>query len=218
MPLWRVSSCPSILLFGISFGFFAGISPGPLSFLIITETLRGGFKRGAAISFAPILTDGPIIILGFFLLHFLSGGGYFFLFLSVISFAGALFLLYLTAGILFFPAAHSTSPETSETGPPSLLKGIMVNFLSPHPYLFWFTIGIPAMMKTGLIACRLGFAAAFFIIIIAIKIALAYSVAKGSRHLGGRIGWATKGLTVFFLYFIFLLVKDGIFYWNKFSP
>ncbi len=94
----------------------------------------------------------------------------------------------------------------------------MVNFLSPHPYLFWFTIGIPAMMKTGLIACRLGFAAAFFIIIIAIKIALAYSVAKGSRHLGGRIGWATKGLTVFFLYFIFLLVKDGIFYWNKFSP
>jgi threonine/homoserine/homoserine lactone efflux protein len=34
-----------------------------------------------------------------------------------------------------------------ETMPKSLTKGILANALSPHPYLFWLSVGAPTMSK-----------------------------------------------------------------------
>jgi threonine/homoserine/homoserine lactone efflux protein len=47
---------------GAALGFTAAATPGSLQTLLISETLLGGFKRGARITLAPLITDAPIIV------------------------------------------------------------------------------------------------------------------------------------------------------------
>lgn len=42
----------SSLLLGISYGFTAGVSPGPMLGLVITQTLRRGWRAGNLVAFA----------------------------------------------------------------------------------------------------------------------------------------------------------------------
>ncbi len=46
---------------GAALGFSAASTPGSLQTLLISETLLGGFKRGARITLTPLITDAPII-------------------------------------------------------------------------------------------------------------------------------------------------------------
>ncbi len=45
------------LITGITFGFVAGISPGPLLALVISETIKHNHKEGIKIALSPLLTD-----------------------------------------------------------------------------------------------------------------------------------------------------------------
>jgi len=58
----------SSLLAGIVMGLTAGFSPGPLSTLVITQTLRHGLKEGVKVAVAPLMTDLPIIAASLLLL------------------------------------------------------------------------------------------------------------------------------------------------------
>jgi hypothetical protein len=46
---------------GIIFGLSAGLAPGPLLMLVISDTLRHGIKAGVKVALAPVITDLPII-------------------------------------------------------------------------------------------------------------------------------------------------------------
>jgi threonine/homoserine/homoserine lactone efflux protein len=46
---------------GAALGLSAAATPGSLQTLLISEMLLGGFKRGARITLAPLITDAPII-------------------------------------------------------------------------------------------------------------------------------------------------------------
>jgi threonine/homoserine/homoserine lactone efflux protein len=48
---------------GTLLGLAAGFSPGPLTVLVIGETLRHGLRSGLQVAIAPILTDIPVILL-----------------------------------------------------------------------------------------------------------------------------------------------------------
>jgi threonine/homoserine/homoserine lactone efflux protein len=48
---------------GTLLGLAAGFSPGPLTVLVIGETLRHGLRSSLQVATAPILTDIPIILL-----------------------------------------------------------------------------------------------------------------------------------------------------------
>jgi threonine/homoserine/homoserine lactone efflux protein len=48
---------------GTLLGLAAGFSPGPLTVLVIGETLRHRLRSGLQVATAPILTDIPIILL-----------------------------------------------------------------------------------------------------------------------------------------------------------
>ena len=48
---------------GTLFGLAAGFSPGPLTVLVIGETLRHGLRSGLQVAIAPVLTDIPVILL-----------------------------------------------------------------------------------------------------------------------------------------------------------
>jgi len=82
----------SIVLMGAFFGLMAGISPGPLLALVISETLNHSRKEGIKVAIAPLITDLPIIILTWFVF---SGLAKFDTVLNIISLAGGVFLVFI---------------------------------------------------------------------------------------------------------------------------
>ncbi len=131
----------TFLLSGIAFGLSAGLSPGPLLTLVISETLKHGIHNGIKVAVAPLLTDLPIVAMAVFLLSHLADVKPL---IGAISLVGAVFLLYLGYESLVFKGVEL---DTAPVRPKSFQKGIAANFLNPSPYLFWMSIGGPMMVK-----------------------------------------------------------------------
>lgn len=164
---------------GLVFGLSAGLSPGPLLTLVIAETLRHGIRSGIMISMAPLLTDLPIVGVTVFLLSRLADIQPL---LGCISIVGAAFLAYLGFESLAF---KGVALDPSPAKPKSIRKGVVANFLNPSPYLFWFSIGGPLMVKalgSGTMPAA-GFIAAFYLLLVGSKVVLAVIVGKSRRFL-----------------------------------
>jgi threonine/homoserine/homoserine lactone efflux protein len=171
----------SFLTIGAILGLSAGIAPGPLLALIISETLRYDIKSGIKIALAPVITDAPIIALTLMLSASLSEFSFL---LGVISFAGAVFIFYLGIDSI---RTKGTVVEIDTTPSSSFKKGIFVNALSPHPYLFWFTVGAPIMTKAlqQSTACVVSFIAGFYLLLVGSKIILAVITGKSRTFMSG---------------------------------
>jgi len=76
------------LTIGTILGLSAGLAPGPLLALVISETILHDIRAGIKVALAPLVTDLPIIVLTIFILSRLSG---FHGILGVISLAVFLF-------------------------------------------------------------------------------------------------------------------------------
>jgi threonine/homoserine/homoserine lactone efflux protein len=192
---------------GIILGLSAGLAPGPLLTLVITETLRHDIMSGIRVALSPIFTDLPIIILTLFILSELSN---FHTILGLISVIGSIVIL-----LMGYESMNPKSPETnfSETESKSLLKGILANALSPHPYLFWFSVGGPLMnkaVKLNIIA-PFAFIGSFYILLIGSKILLAILVGKSKNFLKGKLYLYTMRLLGIALCILALfLFRDGL--------
>jgi threonine/homoserine/homoserine lactone efflux protein len=130
---------------GAALGFSAAATPGSLQTLLISETLLGGFKRGARITLAPLITDAPIIIAVLFVLQRMPP-----IVVQVLSLAGGVFVLYL-AWSLFKQWRQGTQVQVNVEGAqPIGWKGLwrasIVNWLNPNPYLFWTLVGGPTLI------------------------------------------------------------------------
>lgn len=157
--------CITAAVFGIS----AGLAPGPLTTVTITETLRHGRLAGFKISLAPILTDGPLIVLSLLLLRSLEGIDWV---LGLISFVGACFLFYLAWESI---RVDTSSLSIEEENPKSLMRGILTNLLNPTPYLFWVSVGTPKLIYAYRISLwtAVAYLAIFFVLIVGIKMMIA---------------------------------------------
>jgi threonine/homoserine/homoserine lactone efflux protein len=135
------TSSLTLIAMGAFFGLTAGISPGPLLTLVITETLKHNSREGIKIALAPLVTDLPVILFTYFVFSKLSQSD---ILLSIISLSGGIFFTYLG-----YETIKTKRPELTDRGkhPESLKRGITANLLNPHPYLFWLTVGIPAAFK-----------------------------------------------------------------------
>ncbi len=51
---------------GILLGLSAGVAPGPLLTLVVSETLSGGVGAGVRVALSPLLSDLPIILFAVF--------------------------------------------------------------------------------------------------------------------------------------------------------
>ena len=129
------------IVIGTTLGLSSGITPGPLLALVLSESLQHGVKAGVKVAVAPVLSDIPIVALTLYVLTKLSN---FNAVLGIISFLGAVFLLFL--GIENF-RVKGLVLNHSNTASKSFTKGLVVNALNPHPYLFWLTIGAPIANK-----------------------------------------------------------------------
>jgi len=191
---------------GIVLGLSAGFSPGPLFALVLSQTLRHGVREGIKVAAAPLLTDLPIILASTFLLSRLSGYKGL---LGALSIAGAAILARMAFETL---RAKLREVSVAEARPQSLMKGALVNALSPHPYLFWITIGSPMILKGWKIgpAASVLFVAGFSFCLVAAKVVLAVMTGRSSRLLEGkRYVYAMRVLGCLLLMFAVFLLRDG---------
>ncbi len=168
---------------GILLGLSAGFAPGPLLTLVISETLQHNIKSGIKVALAPIITDLPIILFSLFILEQLSHSNSI---LGIISIIGALFILYMAYDSI---NSKGYTLNLQKQKSKSLTKGILANALSPHPYLFWISVGGPIMTKalTINIFALLFFIAGFYIFLIGSKMLLAILVGKSKSFLSGEV-------------------------------
>lgn len=194
------------LTIGAALGLSAGVAPGPLLALVITETLRHGPGAGIRVACAPLLTDLPIIAIALFLLAQLAAQPQV---LGLISLAGGLLLLFLGWQNL---RCQETAPLAPEVSPHPLRKGIAVNLLSPHPYLFWLSVGAPLATKAMAhsLAAAVAFVGAFSILLVGSKMVVALACGKSRSLLSGRAYRLTLRLLGLLLWVLaLLLLRDG---------
>lgn len=201
-----VESIP-FLVSGAIFGLAAGISPGPLLTLVISETLKHNRKAGIAVAIAPVMTDVPIVLISLYILAKLSQSH---IVLGTISILGALFIGYLAYESI---AVRGIEMTAKEIGTKSLRRGVITNFLSPHPYLFWVMVGAPIVLK----AYRMNFMSAvlfifgFYFFLVGSKIAVALMVDKSKSFLKSNAYLYTiRLLGVILLILAILFVRDGL--------
>ena len=200
---------------GIALGLSAGFSPGPLTTLVITQALQHGVREGLKVAMAPFVTDLPIILVSLFALTRLSNSREF---LGLISILGALVLIYL-AYACFRTKKIDTEVDANQAR--SLSKGTLVNFLSPHPYLFWLTIGAPRVVEawghSPLTAA--GFIVGFYTCLIGAKMSLAFAAARSRRLLTGVFYRSVmRFLGGALLILAFLLFRDGMVFLDLLHP
>ncbi len=123
------------LAMGSFLGLAAGVSPGPLLAVTISETLQYGKWEGIKVAVSPLITDLPIILAVLFVLSHLTGSNFV---IGIIAFFGASYLLYSGMESL---RIKKDSFELNVEKKDALKKGVIVNFGNPHPYVFWLSIG-----------------------------------------------------------------------------
>ena len=201
MPI--LSHLPSGLLFGLA----AGVSPGPLLALVIAETVKHNTRQGILVASAPLVTDAPIVAIAVLLLSRLSQSD---VVLGSLSLLGAGYIAYLAYESITTKAKES---GIGESEPHSFRKGIVTNFLSPHPYLFWATIGTPMIVRASRvhIAAAVLYVAGFYVGLVGSKVTVALVVERSKRFLSGRIYvWIVRVLGIALAVFALLFVKEGL--------
>lgn len=162
------------LLLGLGIGWAAGIAPGPLSVLVVTSAIQRGFGAGARIAVAPLLTDGPIVALGVLLATGVPGEV-----VDALSVAGGIYLVWLGLSEI----RHADSPQSAVSVAGDLRRGVVANLLSPHPWLFWFTVGGPRAVEAWQRSPSgaVWFIVAFFVALVGTKLVFA-AIAAGTGH------------------------------------
>jgi threonine/homoserine/homoserine lactone efflux protein len=197
----------SFLITGIVFGLSAGISPGPLLMLIISETLKYNKREGIKVAIVPLITDLPIILITLLILSRVSN---FNIILGIISVSGAMFIGYLAYENLF---AKEIGINIHSLKPHSIKKGSIANLLSPHPYIFWLTIGSPTVLKAyeiNLISV-LFFIFGFYLSLVGSKIFVAVIVEKSRSLLKSKVYvYTIRFLGIVLLIFCLLFLREGL--------
>jgi len=160
----------SILLSAATIGFSAGVTPGPFQALLLSYAIKGGWKKALPAVFAPVFSDGPVILLVLLILNNVSAG-----FVRVLQIGGALFLLYL-AWDSFRAYRNYSGVEvmTEDGGFKTLLKATGMNLISPGPWLFWSLINGPNLIEAWQVSpwWGVGYLGAFYGVFILTNVVL----------------------------------------------
>ncbi|MBN2302977.1 MAG: LysE family transporter [Anaerolineae bacterium] len=180
------------LMKGFTLGFSAGVSPGPFHAFLFAQAMKNGWRRAVPAAFAPLLSDGPIIVLVLIVLTQMPDGVR-----RALQIVGGLFILYL-AREAYRTFRHPPDDLSSDEGAAwdSLRKAVIVNLLNPNPYIFWTVAGGPMLLEAWEKASHYGagFLVAFYVAMIGIFALLAalFSMAGG---LGPKVRRVMSGVS-----------------------
>ena len=192
---------------GAFLGLSCGLAPGPLLALLLAQTLRHGPREGCKIALTPLVTDAAIIVVALVLAAKLAELRPL---LGIVSLAGGAFVLYLAWDSLR-PAR--VDPEAPAEPPRSWFKGILTNLLSPHPWLFWLTVGAAILAKaiaqSWLVA--VAFLFGFYLLLVGSKVMVALMAGRSRDLLAGRpYRVVMRVLAVLLGFFALLLFREGL--------
>ncbi len=179
------------LLQGLGFGLAAASQPGPFQTYLISQSLTRGWKRTLIAALAPLVSDGPIILLCVLVLSQVPNWLERFLYI-----AGGLFILYLA--YCAFKAwrdfdVNAAQPESKIGGLP---KAALMNALSPGPYIFWTLVTGPILVRGWRATPMYGmsFLTGFYIAMIGTLAAIIIVFGTASS-LGPRVNRALLGIS-----------------------
>lgn len=131
------------LLQGLSLGLSGAASPGPFQIYLIGQTLKLGWRRALPVAFAPLISDGPILILVLFILTRLPES-----FLRVVQIVGGIFVLYLAwKAYRAWRAFQYAAVAPEQAARQSLWQAALMNLLNPNPYIFWSLLAGPVLIR-----------------------------------------------------------------------
>lgn len=178
---------------GLAYGLAAGAQPGPFQTYIISQALSRGWRRTLPAALAPMISDGPIILLVFLVLSQVPERLQRFLHI-----ASGLFILYLAWGA--WRAWRSSNVERvtmTASGKQPLIQAALMNALSPGPYLFWSLVAGPTLLMAwrDSPANGLGFLFGFYssMTLCLAALVLVFGLAK---ELGPKVNRALLGIAV----------------------
>lgn len=177
---------------GIGFGFAAAVQPGPLQTYLISQALMKGWRKALPAALAPLLSDGPIIILCVLVLSQVPAGLQRFLYI-----AGGLFVIYLACGAYKTWRNFDPHLPAMETRPgQSLLNAALTNLLAPGAYLFWTLVTGPILMRGWRENPILGasFLLGFYMAMI-VSLGAIIIVSGTARQLGPKVNRALLGIS-----------------------
>ena len=187
----------SYLIFGITYAFAAAVQPGPLQTYIISQTLKRGWRSTLPAAFAPVISDGPILLLVLFLLSTVPDN-----FIFILRIGGGLFLLYLGMNAYNSWKKYATDKIISnESSQQTLIKAVVVNLLNPAPYLGWSLILGPLFFEGWKIAPINGIALIFsFYMTMIITLAGIIILFAFAQKLGPQVSKILLGLSAIVLF------------------
>lgn len=186
------------LLLGITYAFAAAVQPGPFQAFLLSQTLSRGWRRTLPAAFAPLISDGPIILLVLLVLSRVPAW-----LVTVLQGIGGVFLLYLALGAFknwrnYASTRAASIPDRQQT----ILKAALVNLLNPNPYLSWSLVMGPLLLKGWRetpfhgIALLLGFYGTLVACTMGIILLFA-----GAGNLGTKVSRALVGISALALAF-----------------
>jgi len=195
------------LISGVIFGLAAGTSPGPLLALVFSETLKHGKKEGIKVAVSPLITDLPIVLFVLFILSSLAGYNFV---IGIISLFGACYLAWLGVESLRVQIGKAGVELLKKD---ALKRGVLANLLSPHPYLFWLSIGGPMIFKSldVHVSATFLFVLGFYSLLVGSKIAIVLVIERSRSFIESKYYLCIlRVLGVALILFALIFVRDGL--------
>jgi len=132
---------------GLVLGGWAASQPGPFQAYLLSQTVKNGWRKTLLAAFAPLISDGPIILLVLLILS--QTPAWFFNGLRI--FGGFFFFLLFLAWKAYLSAQverplQLDSEEITAVEGQNIFEAALLNVLNPNPYIFWTTIGGPILI------------------------------------------------------------------------
>lgn len=135
---------------GVSLGFAAAALPGPLQAYLLNTALTQGWRRSLFVVVSPLIVDIPIILAVLLALNTMEAVMP--NIADIMQVVGGVFVLYLAWGALqdYRNNVSLTDPEapaTQQTARGTFTRALILNAVSPGPYLFWTTVNGPLLQQ-----------------------------------------------------------------------
>ncbi len=165
----------ALFLQGAVLGLSAAMLPGPFQAFLLSESARRGWRRTLPVAFAPLLSDGPVLLLVFVVVGRFPPS-----LLEVLRVAGGAFVAYLAYGALRAVRTGAVGDGAAYGG---VVKGAVTNLLNPNPWLFWGLVGAPIVLEAWRAGPprALGFLFAFYLVMVSASGALIVVFGSAAR-------------------------------------
>ena len=168
------------LLLGISLGWAAGISPGPLFALVVTTAVQKGTAAATRVAVAPLITDAPVVVLTVAVLSAVPDPV-----VRGLGVAGGIYLVWLGSQEIRTAFASPVAVENTG-GATDLWRGALTNVLNPQMWTFWIAVGAPIVATADSPGAAASFLVGFYALLVGSKVVLAVVIGASRERLLNR--------------------------------